>query len=84
MPCPKPRGLRLEITEDSQGDYRWSIFDSSGQLSARGCVGYTTKDACIEGLQTLIENLHIVVDERIIYDKSFDPIREETRWRPWR
>lgn len=80
----KPKGLRLEITEDSQGNFRWAVFDGAGTLCAKGCIGYSSEQAAVEGVKLLGGNIERLLGDGYIFTKSYDPIREESRWTPWR
>lgn len=80
----KPKGLRLEITEDSQGDFRWAIYDGAGVLSAKGCVGYANEQTCVEGLRTLGVNIDRLLTDGLIFRKTYDAVSESSRWSPWR
>lgn len=84
MTMEKPKGLRLEISEDSQGDFRWALYDGAGVLSAKSCIGYANELTCVEGLRTLGVNIDKLLTEGLVYCKTYDAMREESRWRPWR
>lgn len=80
-----PRGLRLELAEDSHGDVRWTLFDGLGKPQASGRVGYATEQAALQGLQTIMTNIGLVLSHlNRVFVKTYDPVKEQAEVRQWR
>lgn len=47
---------KFEVYEDTSGQFRWRLKASNGQTIATGGEGYTTKSACLNGIDSVKRN----------------------------
>ncbi|MEZ4521921.1 MAG: YegP family protein [Thermomicrobiales bacterium] len=47
---------KFEVYRDASGEYRWRLKASNGQVIATGGEGYTTKTACMNGIDSVKNN----------------------------
>jgi hypothetical protein len=47
---------RFEVYKDAGGEFRWRLKASNGQTIATGGEGYTTKRACLNGIDSVKRN----------------------------
>jgi hypothetical protein len=77
----KPKKRRIEICQDSLGLYRWTLYDGTGVMTAKGCQGHDSIEACKVNLETVIGNIRAALP-RLVYLKTFDPVKEIPYWEP--
>jgi uncharacterized protein YegP (UPF0339 family) len=49
--------MRIEIYEDTQGEWRWSLLASNGRILADGAEGYETESSVKRAVKSLIAKL---------------------------
>ena len=49
---------KFEVYKDARGEFRWRLKASNGQTIATGGEGYTTKAACMNGIDSVKRNVN--------------------------
>ncbi|CAN5747906.1 YegP family protein [soil metagenome] len=44
---------KFEVYRDANGEFRWRLKASNGQVIATGGEGYTTKSGCLNGIESV-------------------------------
>lgn len=47
----------FEVKKDAKGEFRWTLRHQNGNIIADCAEGYTTKEACMQGLESVKTNV---------------------------
>jgi uncharacterized protein YegP (UPF0339 family) len=47
---------KFEVYKDKSGQYRWRLVASNGRTIAESGEGYSSKEACLDGIESVKKN----------------------------